>query len=134
MTSWPPSPATLTATPVDGLDRSVVQAVDGHVDGTARDAQRPPASSSRLIALAQPYAPMTTHDLACMIQRYLPSEDNALLCCAEFLDEYRDAPDEVHDQLLAPEPRTTGDQRWDSLPAAFRRRGVFITDDFFSRA
>jgi len=60
----------------------------------------------------RPYAPMTTKDLARMIQRYLPSEDNALLCCAEFLDEYRDAPDEVHDQLLAPEPTTTGDPRW----------------------
>lgn len=124
---------------------------------------------------------MTTHDLARMIQRYLPSEDNALLCCAEFLDEYRDAPDKIHDQLLVPEPMTTGDQRWDALiaalaehlafheqrdipawvgapsrflstwwvpstlpsvrigalaesPAAFRRRGVFITEDFFSRA
>ncbi len=130
---------------------------------------------------ARPYAPMTTHDLARMIQRYLPSEDNALLCCAEFLDEYRDAPDKIHDQLLVPEPMTTGDQRWDALiaalaehlafheqrdipawvgapsrflstwwvpstlpsvrigalaesPAAFRRRGVFITEDFFSRA
>jgi hypothetical protein len=129
----------------------------------------------------RPYAPMTTNDLARMIQRYLPSEDNALLCCAEFLDEYRDASDEVHDQLLAPEPTTTGDQRWDVFiaalvehlafheqrdipawvrapsrflstwwvpstlpsvrigalaesPAAFRRRGVFITEDFFSRA
>jgi hypothetical protein len=74
---------------------------------------------------ARPYAPMTTHDLARMIQRYLPSEDNALLCCAEFLDEYRDAPDEVHDQLLAPEPMTTGDQRWDALIAALAEHLAF---------
>jgi len=69
--------------------------------------QQPPA----------PYAPMTLKDLSGHLGR---AEDDQLRwrLVAEFLEEYRWEESPGRLRLLAEEPPTTGDERWDTFLAA----------------
>ncbi|HEU4399321.1 MAG TPA: hypothetical protein VFU54_15975, partial [Actinomycetota bacterium] len=61
------------------------------------------------------YRAMTLADLA----RLLPtaSRPDRWRLVAEFLEEYRWEPTESRNELLVPEPPSTGDERWDVLLA-----------------
>src|SRR6266487_2316941 len=63
-----------------------------------------------------PYRAMTLADLA----RLLPDAHRSARwrLVAEFLEEYRWEPVEARFRLLADEPPSTGDERWDVLVAA----------------
>lgn len=59
---------------------------------------------------------MTLADLACLLPD--ASRPDRWRLVAEFLEEYRWEPIENRDQLLAGEPPSTSDERWDVLLAA----------------
>lgn len=63
------------------------------------------------------YRPMTLVDLAGYLGR-TPDDDYRWRMIAEFLEEYRHEPEDVRQELLAAEPPTTGDERWDVFLAA----------------
>src|SRR6266545_333187 len=62
------------------------------------------------------YRAMTLADLARLLPNASGSDRWRLV--AEFLEEYRWEPTESRNGLLAPEPASTGDERWDVLLAA----------------
>jgi hypothetical protein len=62
------------------------------------------------------YRAMTLADLARLLPNASGSDRWRLV--AEFLEEYRWEPTESRNGLLAPEPPSTGDERWDVLLAA----------------
>jgi hypothetical protein len=63
------------------------------------------------------YQPMTVADLALHLGGTQDSEIRWRLI-AEFLEEYRNEPEEARMALLSEEPPGTGDERWDVLLAA----------------
>jgi hypothetical protein len=64
------------------------------------------------------YRAMTLAELARLLSDAGRSESEWWRLVAEFLEEYRWEPMESRHQLLAAEPSSTGDPRWDVLPAA----------------
>lgn len=66
---------------------------------------------------ATPYRPMTLVDLAHRLRSAHVDADR-WRWVAEFLEEYRHEPDDVRPGLLAAEPPSTGDDRWDVFLAA----------------
>ena len=68
------------------------------------------------IGAVRQYRAMTLADLACLLPDASRSDRWRLV--AEFLEEYRWEPIENRDQLLAGEPPSTSDERWDVLLAA----------------
>lgn len=64
------------------------------------------------------YRAMTVADLATYLSRAAKDDDRRWRLIAEFLEEYRHEPADVRRGLLAPEPPTTGDERWDVFLAA----------------
>jgi hypothetical protein len=64
------------------------------------------------------YRAMTLADLAQHLGRVGEDDELRWRLVAEFLEEYRHEPSEMRRGLLASEPATTGDERWDVLLAA----------------
>jgi hypothetical protein len=64
----------------------------------------------------QQYRPMTLADLARLLTG--PDQSVRWRLLAEFLEEYRWEPAGSRHRLLAAEPPSTGDERWDVLLAA----------------
>ena len=63
------------------------------------------------------YRPMTVADLAARLSRAADDRTRWKLVW-EFLEEYRWEPGDAQPALLADEPPSTGDERWDALLAA----------------
>jgi hypothetical protein len=63
------------------------------------------------------YRPMTLAELARFLTREAEDEVRWKLVW-EFLEEYRWEPESSRPTLVAEEPQTTGDSRWDALLAA----------------
>lgn len=64
------------------------------------------------------YRPMTLAELAGCFQRAGQDDGRRWRLIAEFLEEYRHELGEVRRELLAAEPPSTGDERWDVFLAA----------------
>lgn len=67
------------------------------------------------------------------VKHFLPKKDVAWRPLLDFVDDFRGSTTAGKRWLVADEPPTTGDARFDAAPISFARHGVFVNERAFDR-